>query len=37
MRSIAEEYGLSPSTVMHIVRRGVLREPVTVRDAHFGT
>ena len=37
MRSVAEEYGLSPSTVMRIVRRGVLREPVTGRDAAFGT
>lgn len=32
MCSVAKECGLSPSTVMRIVRRGVLREPITARE-----
>lgn len=32
MCSVADDYGLSPSTVMRIVRRGVLREPITCRE-----
>ena len=30
VRSVAKAHGLAPSTVMRIVRRGVLREPITV-------
>ena len=32
MRSVAKKYGISPSTVTRIVRRGLLREPITGRE-----